>query len=58
MSRTISAAGRVTNVTATRASDGVSASDDGNWTYKVAANWQVVDWLRFRGTYGTSFRAS
>lgn len=26
-------------------------------TYKVGANWQVNDWLRFRGTYGTSFRA-
>ncbi|GAB4518363.1 MAG: TonB-dependent receptor [Amphiplicatus sp.] len=26
-------------------------------TYKVGLNWQVNDWLRFRGTYGTSFRA-
>jgi iron complex outermembrane receptor protein len=25
-------------------------------TYKVGVNWQVVPWLRFRATYGTSFR--
>lgn len=52
-----SAAGRVTNVKATRASDGVSDSDNGNWTYKVGLNWAVNDWIRFRGSYGTSFRA-
>lgn len=28
-----------------------------DWTYKAGASWQVNDWLRFRGTYGTSFRA-
>src|SRR3546814_19052724 len=26
-------------------------------TWKVGANWAVTDWLRFRGTWGTSFRA-
>jgi iron complex outermembrane receptor protein len=54
---TLSAAGRVTNVKATRASDGVSAEDNGNFTYKVGLNWAVTDGLRFRGSYGTSFRA-
>ncbi len=54
---TISAAGRVTNVTATRASDGATDTVKGNWTYSVGANWEVTDWLRFRGRYGTSFRA-
>lgn len=53
----INLAGRVTNVKATRASDGVSASDNGNFTYKVGANWTVNDWVRFRGSYGTSYRA-
>ncbi|MDB5711706.1 MAG: TonB-dependent outer rane channel [Sphingomonas bacterium] len=54
---TFSAAGRVTNVKSTRASDGLSASDNGNFTYKLGANWAVTDWFRFRGSYGTSFRA-
>lgn len=53
----LSAAGRVTNVTAVRQSDGKKDEDNGNWTYKLGANWQVNDWLRFRGTYGTSFRS-
>lgn len=35
----------------------VDTVGDGDETYKVGANWQVNDWLRFRGTYGTSFRA-
>ncbi len=26
-------------------------------TWRVTANWDVTDWLRFRGTAGTSFRA-
>jgi iron complex outermembrane receptor protein len=34
-----------------------TVDDSGTETYKVGANWQVNDWLRFRGTYGTSFRA-
>jgi iron complex outermembrane receptor protein len=53
----LSAAARVTNVKATRASDGVDASDNGNWTYKLGINWTVTDWLRFRGSFGTSYRA-
>ena len=28
-----------------------------NWTYKLGGNWAVNRWLRFRATYGTSFRA-
>ena len=51
------AAGRLTNVEATRASDGLSDSDNGNWTYKVNLDWEVTDWLRLRATHGTSFRA-
>ena len=54
---TLSLAGRLTNVTATRASDGVSDDDNGNFTYKVGLNWALTNWLRFRGSYGTSFRA-
>lgn len=52
-----SAAARVTNVKATRASDGFSDSTKGNWTYKLGLNWEVTDFLRLRGTYGTSYRA-
>ncbi|SNS66788.1 iron complex outermembrane recepter protein [Sphingopyxis indica] len=54
---TLSAAARVTSVKATRRSDGVSDEDNGNWTYKIGANWALNDWLRFRASYGTSFRA-
>ncbi|MFC3098560.1 TonB-dependent receptor domain-containing protein [Alteraurantiacibacter palmitatis] len=50
-------AARVTNVKATRASDGFSDTTNGNWTYKLGLDWEVNDWLRFRGTYGTSYRA-
>lgn len=50
-------AGRVTNVSATRASDGLKDSSNGNWTYKLGLNWEVNDVLRLRGTYGTSYRA-
>ncbi len=53
----LSAAGRVTNVKSTRASDGFSDSDKGNWTYKVGGNWAPTEWFRFRGSYGTSFRS-
>lgn len=53
----INAAGRVTNVKATRASDGFTDDSNGNFTYKLGLNWEVTDWLRLRGTYGTSFRA-
>lgn len=54
---TVTLAGRVTNVKATRASDGVSSSDKGNFTYKAGANWTINDWVRLRGSYGTSYRA-
>lgn len=54
---TLSAGGRLTNVKATRASDGFSDEDNGNFTYKLGLNWAVNDWVRFRGSYGTSFRA-
>ncbi|WP_394728606.1 TonB-dependent receptor domain-containing protein [Altererythrobacter sp. GH1-8] len=52
----LSGAARITNVSAT-APDGRSDSSNGNWTYKLMANWQVNDWLRLRSTYGTSYRA-
>jgi len=54
---TFSAAGRVTNTKATRALDGASDSDKGNFTYKLGGNWAVNDWVRFRASYGTSYRA-
>jgi iron complex outermembrane receptor protein len=28
-----------------------------NETYKITADWAVNDWVKFRGTYGTAFRA-
>jgi iron complex outermembrane receptor protein len=52
-----SGAARITDVKNTRRSDGFVDHDKGNWTYKLGANWAVTNWLRFRGTYGTSFRA-
>lgn len=55
-SLTLSGAARVTSGYAER-HDGESDSDKGNWTYKLGFNWQVNDWLRFRGSYGTSFRS-
>jgi iron complex outermembrane receptor protein len=54
---TIAAAGRVTNVKATGTAANLSDSSNGNFTYSLKANWQVTDWLRLRGTYGTSYRA-
>ncbi|HSX54077.1 MAG TPA: TonB-dependent receptor [Sphingomonas sp.] len=56
-SLTISGSGRVTNVKATRASDRFEDESNGNWTYSVGVNWQLTDFLRLRGRYGTSFRA-
>ncbi len=53
----VTGAARVTNVNAVRALDGASSSSNGNLTYKLQANWAVTDWLDFRGTYGTSYRA-
>lgn len=52
-----SGAARVTSVSAERDSDGFKDNDKGNWTYKLGANWAVNDWVRFRATYGTSFRS-
>lgn len=52
----INAAARITDVKAVQR-DGLTDRDRGNWTYKVGANWAVNNWLRFRSTYGTSFRA-
>ncbi|HET7708454.1 MAG TPA: TonB-dependent receptor, partial [Sphingomicrobium sp.] len=52
-----SGAARVTNVKATHGITGQTDKDTGNWTYKLGVNWAPTDWLRFRGTYGTSFRA-
>ncbi|HEX8534615.1 MAG TPA: TonB-dependent receptor [Allosphingosinicella sp.] len=54
---TLSAAARVVNSYAERDPDGANDRDKGNWTYKLGFNWQVNDWLRFRGSYGTSFRS-
>nr|WP_237438374.1 TonB-dependent receptor [Alteraurantiacibacter buctensis] len=54
---TLGGAARVTNVGARRGFDGATYNTNGNWTYKGTANWQVNDWVRLRGTYGTSFRA-
>lgn len=51
----ITGAGRYTTVNAQRR-DGVGDSFS-DVTWKVGANWQVTDWLRFRGSWGTSFRA-
>jgi iron complex outermembrane receptor protein len=35
----------------------LSDSSKGNWTYKLGLNWQTNEWLRFRATMGTSYRA-
>jgi iron complex outermembrane recepter protein len=56
-SLSVTGAARVTNVKAVRALDGASDTRNGNWTYKLQGNWEVTDWLTFRGTYGTSYRA-
>ena len=54
---TLSAAGRLTNVRSVQAETGITDKDTGNFTYKLGLNWAVNKWLRFRATYGTSFRA-
>lgn len=54
-SLTLNGAGRLTKVNATRR-DGEKDSF-GDHTWKVGADWSVNDWLRFRGSIGTSFRA-
>ncbi|HEU5286593.1 MAG TPA: TonB-dependent receptor [Sphingomicrobium sp.] len=53
----VSAAARLTDYRAERDSDELTDRDKNNWTYKLGLNWAVNNWLRFRGTYGTSFRA-
>jgi iron complex outermembrane receptor protein len=53
---TLNGAARVTSTYSERR-DGESDSNKGNWTYKLGANWRTTDWLRFRSTYGTSFRS-
>ena len=30
---------------------------DSDWTYKFSAKWDATDWLSFRGSYGTGFKA-
>jgi len=52
-----SGAARLTDVEAVRAEDGFSQKSNGNWTYKLGLNWQTNEWLRFRATVGTSYRA-
>jgi len=54
---TLNAAARVVNSFAQRREDKKSDRDNGNFTYKLGVNWAVNEWLRFRGTYGTSFRS-
>jgi iron complex outermembrane recepter protein len=51
----LTAAGRITRVSAERR-DG-EKDKFGDETWKIGADWQVNDWLRFRGSWGTSFRA-
>lgn len=52
---TLSGAGRYTNVDATRRDGAKDSFSDTTW--KAGIDWEVTDWLRFRGTWGTSFRA-
>jgi iron complex outermembrane receptor protein len=52
---TLSAAGRVTRVKAERGDD--EGDKFGDETWKIGADWKVNDWVRFRGSVGTSFRA-
>ncbi|WP_164114603.1 TonB-dependent receptor [Sphingorhabdus sp. Alg239-R122] len=52
---TLSGAARYTSVDATRR-DGVKDSFS-DFTWKAGVNWEVTDWLRLRGSWGTSFRA-
>ncbi len=52
---TLSGAARYTHVAATRRDGAEDRFSDTTW--KVGADWAVTGWLRFRGTWGTSFRA-
>lgn len=53
---TFNGAARVTSTYA-KSRTGESDKDNGNWTYKIAGNWRPISPLRFRATYGTSFRS-
>lgn len=52
---TLSGAARYTHVEATARGGAKDSFSDTTW--KVGADWAVTDWLRLRGTWGTSFRA-
>ena len=52
---TLSGAARYTHVEATRGDGAQDSFSDTTW--KVGADWAVTNWLRLRGTWGTSFRA-
>ena len=52
---TLSGAARYTHVEATARGGAQDSFSDTTW--KVGADWAVTDWLRLRGTWGTSFRA-
>ena len=56
-SLSVSAAARITDVKAEQRDTDITDRDSGNWTYKIGGNYAPTDWLRFRGTYGTSYRA-
>jgi iron complex outermembrane receptor protein len=51
----VSGAGRITRVSAERR-DGVE-DKFGDETWKIGADWKLNNWMRFRGSWGTSFRA-
>ncbi|MDO9368125.1 MAG: TonB-dependent receptor [Sphingopyxis sp.] len=52
---TLSGAARYTHVGATARGGAQDGFSDTTW--KIGADWAVTDWLRLRGTWGTSFRA-
>src|SRR3546814_13123431 len=52
---TLSVAARYTHFEATARGGAQESVSDTTW--KVCADWAVTDGLRFRGTWGTSFRA-
>jgi iron complex outermembrane recepter protein len=51
----LTGAARYTTVDATRRDGRTDTFGDTTW--KVGFEWTVTDWLRFRGSWGTSFRA-
>lgn len=52
---TLSGTARYTHVSATRRDGARDSFADTTW--KAGVDWTVTDWLRLRGTWGTSFRA-